>query len=132
MTAIGTTPNPYAQYGSASAYARAAATPSLAATLSGDGSAGDFSASNAATNLTLSDAARAQLAKTPQRDFATVTSDARVTLDRLYTVAGVKARSSTVRPPSISPNWTAARCLRSRPTMAASSRRTSRRSRRRN
>ena len=89
MTSIGTTPNPYAQYGSA--YARAAATPSLAATLSGDGTAGDLSASNAATNLTLSDAARAQLAKTPQPDFATVTNDARTTLDRLYTVAGVKA-----------------------------------------
>ena len=89
MTAIGTALNPYAQYGSA--YARATATPSLAATLSGDGSAGDLSASNAATNLTLSDAARAQLAKSPQPDIATVTSDARVTLDRLYTVAGVKA-----------------------------------------
>ncbi|MHC2253054.1 hypothetical protein ACVILK_002746 [Bradyrhizobium embrapense] len=95
MTSIGTTPNPYAQYGSA--YARAAATPSLAATLSGDGTAGDLSASatpSAATNLTLSDAARAQLAKTsvkaPLPDFATVTNDARVTLDRLYTVAGVK------------------------------------------
>lgn len=98
MTSIGTTPNPYAQYGSA--YARAATTPSLAATLSGDGSAGDLSASstsNAATNLTLSDAARAQLAKaaqpdkTPLPDFATVTNDARATLDRLYTAAGVKA-----------------------------------------
>ncbi|MGY4572402.1 hypothetical protein [Bradyrhizobium sp. USDA 3256] len=92
MTSIGTTPNPYAQYGSA--YARAAATPSLAATLSGDGTAGDLSASstsNAATNLTLSDAARAQFAKAPLPDFATVTSDARITLDRLYTVAGVKA-----------------------------------------
>lgn len=92
MTSIGTTPNPYAQYGSA--YARAAATPSLAATLSGDGTAGDLSASstsNAATNLTLSDAARARLAKAPLPDFATVTSDARITLDRLYTVAGVKA-----------------------------------------
>ncbi|MCP1849826.1 hypothetical protein J2R80_003649 [Bradyrhizobium sp. USDA 4541] len=92
MTSIGTTPNPYAQYGSA--YARAAATPSLAATLSGDGTAGDLSAcsmANAATNLTLSDAARAQLAKAPLPDFATVTSDARITLDRLYTIAGVKA-----------------------------------------
>lgn len=89
MTSIGT--NPYAQYGSA--YARVAATPSLAATLSGDGSAGDASTSstsNAATNLTLSDAARAQLAKSQLPDFATVTSDARITLDRLYTVAGVK------------------------------------------
>ncbi|MFN5715142.1 MAG: hypothetical protein ACK463_11310, partial [Bradyrhizobium sp.] len=90
MTSIGTSPNPYAQYGSA--YARAAATPSLAATLSGDGTAGDLSASltsGAATNLTLSDAARARLAKALP-DFATVTSDARTTLDRLYTVAGVK------------------------------------------
>src|SRR5882757_223498 len=89
MTAIGSSLNPYAQYGSA--YARAVATPSLAATLSGDGSAGNLSASNAATNLTLSDAARAQLARAPLPDFATVTSDARTTLDRLYTVAGVKA-----------------------------------------
>lgn len=91
MTSIGTSPNPYAQYGSA--YARAAATPSLAATLSGDGTAGDLSASlasGAATNLTLSDAARARLAKAPLPDFATVTRDARTTLDRLYTVAGVK------------------------------------------
>jgi hypothetical protein len=49
--------NPYANYGSA--YARAAATqPSLANTLNND----DASSSNAATNLTLSDAARAQLA----------------------------------------------------------------------
>jgi len=89
MTAIGSSLNPYAQYGST--YTRAVATPSLAATLSGDGSAGDLSASNAATNLTLSDTARAQLAKAPLPDFATVTSDARTTLDRLYTVAGVKA-----------------------------------------
>jgi hypothetical protein len=89
MTSIGSALNSYAQY--SSAYARAAATtPSLAATLSGDGTAGDVSSSNAATNLTLSDAARAQLAKTQLPDFATVTSDARTTLDRLYTVAGVK------------------------------------------
>ncbi len=89
MTSIGTTPNPYAQYGSA--YARAAATPSLAATLSGDGTDGDLSTSNSATTLTLSDAARAQLAKAPLADFATVTNDARTTLDRLYTAAGVRA-----------------------------------------
>jgi len=88
VTSIGTALNPYAQYGSA--YARAAAVPSLAATLSGDGTAGDLSTSNSATTLTLSDAARAQLAKAPLPDFATVTSDARITLDRLYTVAGVK------------------------------------------
>ncbi|MFB9264872.1 hypothetical protein ACFFWD_17175 [Bradyrhizobium erythrophlei] len=89
MTSIGTALNPYAQYGSA--YARAAATPSLAATLSGDGSEGDLSTPNAATTHTLSDAARAQLAKAPLADFTTVTNDARTTLDRLYTAAGVKA-----------------------------------------
>lgn len=88
MTSIGTALNPYAQYGSA--YARAAAAPSLAATLSGDGTAGDLSMPDAATMLTLSDAARVQLAKTALPDFATVTSDARTTLDRLYTAAGVK------------------------------------------
>lgn len=87
MTSIGTALNPYAQYGSA--YARAAATPSLASTLSND-SASNEPLGNNATNLTLSDAARAQLAKTSLPDFTTVTNDARSTLDRLYTVAGVK------------------------------------------
>jgi hypothetical protein len=88
MTSIGTALNPYAQYGSA--YARAAATPSLASTLSNDSAANDPLASNSATNLTLSEAARAQLAKAPPPDFTTVTNDARATLDRLYTATGVK------------------------------------------
>lgn len=86
MTSIGTALNPYAQYGSA--YARAAATPSLASTLNDN--AGNDPLGNSATNVSLSDAARKQLATTSQPDFSTVTSDARTTLDRLYTVAGVK------------------------------------------
>jgi len=88
MTSIATALNTYAQYGSA--YARAAATPSLATTPSADGTDGDPLASNSATNLTLSEAARAQLAKASMPDFATVTSDARAALDRLYAAAGVK------------------------------------------
>lgn len=45
---------------------------------------------NAATNLTLSDAARAQLANTSiSKDFTTVTSDARTALDGLYAAAKV-------------------------------------------
>src|SRR4051812_45581153 len=84
MTSISTGLNPYASYGSA--YARAAATqPSLANALANDSSA----PSNAATNLTLSDAARAQLASTAAtKDVATVTAEARAALDGLY--AGAK------------------------------------------
>ncbi|MBO4222149.1 hypothetical protein [Bradyrhizobium neotropicale] len=88
MTSIGTALNPYAQYGSA--YARAAATPSLASTLSNESAGNDPLASNSATNLTLSEAARAQLAKGAPLDFTIVTNDARATLDRLYAAAGVK------------------------------------------
>lgn len=82
---------PYAQYGSA--YARAAATqPSLADALNTAEAGGSNPLDpNAATNLTLSDAAKAKLAseaKTP--DFATVTNDARAALDKLYAAAKVK------------------------------------------
>lgn len=81
--------NPYAQYGSA--YARAAATqPSLAEALNAAESGSNPYDPNAATNLTLSDAAKAQLAaaaSTP--DFTTVTNDARAALDKLYAVAKV-------------------------------------------
>ncbi|MCA1455009.1 hypothetical protein I6F35_17535 [Bradyrhizobium sp. BRP22] len=87
MTSIGTALNPYAQYGSA--YVRATATPSLATTLSND-SANSDPLGGSATNLTLSEAARAQLAKASLPDFTTVTNDARSTLDRLYAAAGVK------------------------------------------
>jgi hypothetical protein len=81
-------PNPYAQMGSA--YARAAATlPSLASTLDAADSTNPFDP-NAATNLTLSDAARAQLANsTATKDFTTVTADARAALDGMYATANV-------------------------------------------
>ncbi len=82
--------NPYAQYGSAYARAAAAAAqPSLADALNA-ADAGNQSDPNAVTNLTLSDAAKAKLASdaaTP--DFATVTSDARTALDKLYAAAKV-------------------------------------------
>lgn len=82
--------NPYAQYGSA--YARAAATqPSLADTLNAAeaGGSNPFDP-NAATNLTLSDAAKAKLASNAAApDFTTVTNDARATLDKLYAAAKV-------------------------------------------
>ncbi|WP_424629571.1 hypothetical protein [Bradyrhizobium sp. SYSU BS000235] len=89
MTSIAAfTNNAYAQFGSA--YARAAAIqPSLANILN----AADTGSSvdpNAATNLTLSDAARARLASaatTP--DHATVVSNARKSLDDLYAAAQV-------------------------------------------
>jgi hypothetical protein len=87
MTSVNTGfANPYANLGSA--YARAAATqPSLANVLAaGD----DSSTSNAATNLTLSEAARAQLANASTvKDFSTVTAEARTTLDGLYAAAKV-------------------------------------------
>lgn len=85
--------NSFAAYGSA--YARAAATqPSLANALD----ANDAASANGATNLTLSDAARAQLANASAntsnstaatKDFTTVTADARSALDGLYTAAKV-------------------------------------------
>lgn len=79
--------NPYAQYGAA--YARAATQPSLLDALNA-ADTNNQSDPNAATNLTLSDAAKARLAgdaATP--DFATVTSDARAALDKLYAAANV-------------------------------------------
>jgi hypothetical protein len=89
MTSVNTGLNPYAQMGSA--YARAAAPqPSLADVL-GAADSGNRPDSNAATNLTLSDAALAAIANaTPVRDFTAVTADARATLDSLYTAAKVK------------------------------------------
>ncbi len=81
--------NPYAQYGSA--YARAAATqPSLADALNAADAGNNPYDPNAATNLTLSDAAKAKLASdaaTP--DFTTVTNDARSALDKLYAATKV-------------------------------------------
>jgi hypothetical protein len=88
MTSINTGPNPYAQLGSA--YARAAATqPSLANALN-NAETGNPPDNSAATNLTLSDAARAQLAGgAAAKDFTTVTAEARAALDALYAAAKV-------------------------------------------
>ncbi|NVN87335.1 MAG: hypothetical protein HXX15_14745 [Rhodopseudomonas sp.] len=98
MTTVGSSLNPYAQYGSA--YARAAATqPSLANILAGNEEA---LSSNAATNLTLSDAARAQLANAAALpDFTTVTAQARTTLDGLYAAAKVSGPIGSDGKPSI-------------------------------
>jgi hypothetical protein len=87
MTPVNAGLNAYTQYGTA--YARAAAVPSLATNLS-DGT-GTPPGSNAATRLTLSDAARAQLAKAALPNFSAVTAEARTTLDHLYNAAGVTA-----------------------------------------
>jgi hypothetical protein len=90
MTSVNTGFNPYAQMGSAYARAAAAAQPTLASVL-GAADSGNQPDSNAATNLTLSDAARAQLAKdSTSKDFAAVTADARSALDALYAAAKVK------------------------------------------
>jgi hypothetical protein len=88
MTSVNTGLNPYAQMGSA--YARAAAPqPSLMDAIAAADS-GNQPDINAATNLTLSDAARAQLASaSTTKDFAAVTADARTSLDSLYTAAKV-------------------------------------------
>jgi hypothetical protein len=89
MTSVNAGYNPYAQMGSA--YARAAATqPSLASVLN-TAESGNQPDTNAATNLTLSDAARAQLASASMlQDFSAVTADARNALDGLYAAAKVK------------------------------------------
>jgi len=89
MTSVNAGLNPYAQM--RSAYARAAATqPSLASVLSA-ADPGNQPETNAATNLTLSDAARARLANASTlKDFTTVTAEARTTLDGLYAAAQVQ------------------------------------------
>lgn len=90
MTSVNTGLNAYANYGSA--YARAAATaaqPSLANALNANESAS--SSATAATNLTLSEAARAQLAASGDaKSIATVITETRSALDGLYTAAKVK------------------------------------------
>lgn len=89
MTSINTGTNPYAQLGSAYARTAAATQPSLLDAINAADTASS-SDPNAATNLTLSDAAKARMAaeaKTP--DFTTVTNDARTALDKLYAAAKV-------------------------------------------
>ncbi|MBR1218117.1 hypothetical protein JQ557_08980 [Bradyrhizobium sp. U87765 SZCCT0131] len=90
MTSVNTGLNPYAQYGSA--YARAAATPSLANALNNDPADGTPPlGGSAATTLTLSEEARAKLADASKLpDFASVAATARTTLDQLYAAAKVK------------------------------------------
>lgn len=89
MTSIAAfTNNAYAQFGSA--YARAAAVQPSLANILNTNDAGSSTDPNAATNLTLSDAARARLAgATATPDFATVASNARKSLDDLYAAAQV-------------------------------------------
>jgi hypothetical protein len=88
MTSVSSSLNPYANYGSAYARAAATAAPSLANTL--DSNESMSTSSDAATNLTLSAAAKAKLASaSAQSDIATVIAGARTTLDGLYSSAKV-------------------------------------------
>jgi hypothetical protein len=89
MTSVNTGLNAFAMIGAA--YARAAAPQPTLASYLGSADSGNPPDSNAATNLTLSDAARAQLASaSASKDFTTVTADARSALDGLYAAAKVK------------------------------------------
>lgn len=100
MTSVNTGLNPYANYGSA--YARAAsaaAQPSLANALNADDGA---TATSAATNLTLSDAARSQLAQAGDaKSIASVVAETRTTLDGLYAAAKVKGPLDTSGKPTV-------------------------------
>jgi hypothetical protein len=87
MTSVNTGLNPYANYGSAYARAAATAQPSLANALNSNESASS-SSSDAATNLTLSEAARAKLASSgSDKDIATVVTDLRAKLAAQYVAA---------------------------------------------
>ena len=78
--------NPYA----GSAYARAAATQPLLANALASNDASTSQSNGAATNLTLSEAAKAKLASAePTATIATVIAGARTTLDGLYSAAKV-------------------------------------------
>jgi hypothetical protein len=93
--------NSYAQYGAA--YARTAVSQnSLAGVLNATSDDPLSTASNAATNLTLSAAARAQLANTAAtKDFTAVISDSRAAPDKLYKAAGVTAAYDSGGKPTI-------------------------------
>ncbi|MGA7999391.1 MAG: hypothetical protein WCA28_31380 [Bradyrhizobium sp.] len=89
MTSVNTGLNAFAMIGAA--YARAAAPPPTLASYLGSADSGTPPDSNAATNLTLSDAAKAQLASgSTAKSYADVTADARSALDGLYADAKVK------------------------------------------
>ncbi|MBB1090798.1 hypothetical protein HUU61_05815 [Rhodopseudomonas palustris] len=103
MTSVTTGLNSYAQYGAA--YARTAvAQNSLAGVLASTGD-DPFTSNNSATNLTLSAAARAQLANaTASKDFTAVISDSRAALDKLYKAAGVTGPYDASGKPTIDPS----------------------------
>jgi hypothetical protein len=88
MTSVANNLNPYASYGSAYARAAATAQPSLANALNSNESGA--STSDAATNLTLSEAAKAKLASAgTTADITSVIANARTTLNGLYAAAKV-------------------------------------------
>ncbi|NEW92628.1 hypothetical protein [Rhodopseudomonas sp. BR0M22] len=101
MTSITNGLNNYAQYGAA--YARTAGVQtSLATILNGSGDDVLPNASNnAATQLTLSAAARAQLAGGSSKDFSAVISDSRAAIDKLYKASGVAAPYDASGKPTI-------------------------------
>ncbi|MGX7742281.1 hypothetical protein [Rhodopseudomonas parapalustris] len=101
MTSITNGLNNYAQYGAA--YARTAGVQtSLASILNGSGDDVLPGASNnAATQLTLSAAARAQLAGGSSKDFSAVISDSRAAVDKLYKAANVTAPYNDSGKPTI-------------------------------
>lgn len=91
MTSITNGLNNYAQYGAA--YARTAGAQTSLATIL-NGTSDDVlpgASSNAATQLTLSAAARAQLASGSSKDYSAVISDSRTAIDKLYKAANVTA-----------------------------------------
>ncbi|PYF04088.1 hypothetical protein BJ122_10466 [Rhodopseudomonas faecalis] len=97
MTSVSTNySNPYA----GSAYSRAVATqPSLATLLSGQEDS--HGSASAATHLTLSQAARAQLATSSAKDFAAVISETRGALDKLYSDAKVTGPYDSAGKPTV-------------------------------
>lgn len=102
MTSISNHLPGYAQYGAA--YARAAGSQSsLANILNGNSDdALPGAGSNAATNLTLSAQAKAQLASAAAtKDFSAVISDSRGALDKLYKAANVTAPYDSSGKPTI-------------------------------
>ncbi|RED32068.1 hypothetical protein BJ123_113162 [Rhodopseudomonas thermotolerans] len=101
MTSITNGLTNYAQqYGAA--YARTAGTQTSLASILNAGSDEVLpSASNAATQLTLSAAARAQLAGGSSKDYSAAISDSRAAIDKLYKAANVSAPYDASGKPTI-------------------------------
>ncbi|WP_022720818.1 hypothetical protein [Rhodopseudomonas sp. B29] len=101
MTTVGLGLNNYAQYGAA--YARQAVAQNSLANVLNSSSGDDVlpGSSNAATQLTLSAAAKAQLAAGTTKDYSAVISDSRAALDALYKKAGVTAPYDNAGKPTI-------------------------------